>query len=59
MDTFGEGLDEVTYGPKSQNTSGPNGQHFGLRWPPPFVDSFMDGCREVVEAAEAAEAAKT
>ena len=30
-----------------------------LRRPPPFVDSFMDGCREAVEAAEAAEAAKT
>ena len=27
---FGEGFDEVTYGPKSQNTYGPNGQHFGL-----------------------------
>ena len=30
-----------------------------LRRPPPFVDSFMDGCGEAVEAAEAAEAAKT
>ena len=27
---FGEGFDEVTYGPKSHNTYGPNGQHFGL-----------------------------
>ena len=30
-----------------------------LRRPPPFVDSFMDGCGEAVEAAEAAEATKT
>ena len=30
-----------------------------IRRPPPFVDSFMDGCGEAVEAAEAAEAAKT
>ena len=28
-----------------------------LRRPPPFVDSFMDGCGEAVEAAEAAEPA--
>ena len=30
--------------------------HKGGR-PPPFVDSFMDGCGEAVEAAEAAEPA--
>ena len=30
-----------------------------LRRPPPFVESFMDGCGKAVEAAEAAEAAKT
>ena len=33
--------------------------HLFARRPRPFVDSFMDGCKETVETADAAEAAKT